>query len=323
MKVEDHILLLIVKEQQGKISTEEQGQLTTWLNGNAENREEYVRLLKVWEASSTSLNANINVDREWNHFKSKHFAQAKQPTKVIKLRFESVLRYAAAAVILLGMFAGIQYFRNSESYSTGAGERLAIQLADGSTVILGENSRLKVNGTFNWWNRPTELEGEAFFDISKNPDKAFTIEGEKTTTRVLGTSFHLIASETNNKIWVSEGKVSYSADGQSIILTRGEEGNLADNHLKERRTEDPTYDSWKSGKFVFENTPILEVLSSLQDYYVFSIPDLPKFRDLDCRFSGSFDQQPIEEVLEVISRVMGMEYHYENKVLHIQSFKCE
>ena len=58
-------------------------------------------------------------------------------------------------------------------YSSSAGERKTLELADGSSVILNSNSTLKIPSDFNVEKRNLQLTGEAFFDVAKNKEKPF------------------------------------------------------------------------------------------------------------------------------------------------------
>ena len=59
--------------------------------------------------------------------------------------------------------------------------------------VLKENTTLSYPEQFTGDKRIVKLKGEAFFDVAKNPHKAFVIQTKATTTKVLGTSFKLSA----------------------------------------------------------------------------------------------------------------------------------
>ncbi len=325
MNINDEIMQLIIRHLSNKSSGADDLALEAWLSERPENQLEFEKIKKVWETSASTIATPIDVNAEWEKFRSKHFAKEVVEPKVIRMPFGKWANYAAAAVILIGLFVGVRHFNSSENYSTGAGERLMVSLEDGSEIILSENSTLEVSRGFNKNKRAVKLDGEGFFTVAKNPAKPFEIEGAQTTTKVLGTAFQLIASENKNLINVSEGRVAYwsATESDTLILTKGERGSYTNRNLVEELINDKNFDSWKTGRFSFENQHITYVLEALQDYYVFNISNLSDYKNSNCRFSGKFENQELEDVLEELALTMGMDYSFEKSVMHINKFYCE
>lgn len=322
MEINNDILNLILKHLQGKASANEQEKLEQWLKANEDHQQEYQKIADIWGASE-NLNVDIDVDEEWNAFRSKHFDSSTKG-KVIQVDFRMASRIAAAAVLIIGVFLLGRYFFSPETYTTSVGERLMVNLDDGTSVILGENSELMVSGTFNKTSRNVELHGEGFFTVAKNPEKPFTISGPATGTQVLGTEFRLLALDDKNTVQISGGKVAYWKNGRrdTLILTRGEEGVVEAEKLIEREVSDPNFNSWKTGDFIFENQKIDRVLKSLQNHYVFNVENLKKLESSECQFSGKFENQPLEEILEELSLVMGLEFEWNKGILTINGMDC-
>ena len=323
MEINNDILNLILKHLQGKATETEQAELDQWLKSSKENQLEYHKIVDIWGASE-NINVDIDVDKEWNTFRSKHFDSAKRG-KIIQVDFRMASRIAAAAILIIGVFLLGQYFLGPQTYSTQSGERLLVNLEDGTKIILGENSELSVPRAYNKTYRDVKLEGEGFFEVAKNPNKPFEIEGLQMNTRVLGTAFHLIENDQDHQLWVTEGKVAYyrPAKNDTAILTLGHHGQLLNDEILTNSTTIDSTNSWQTGVFRFDSENIMTVLESLQNFYVFSIPDIEKYRDVHCRFSGSFSKQPLKQVLNEIAMVMGMEYRLEDNKLYIQNFRCE
>lgn len=320
----DDILMLIIGRLKGISSAADEAHLEQWLSENPDHLTEYEKVKKLWEGSGQAAFKPIDVSSEWEKFRNRHFAKTSEP-KIRQLQFSQVLRYAAVAVIFIGLAVAALYYTGSKTYKTGTGERLQVNLADGSQVILGENSQLSVPHTFNWQKRFVKLNGEGFFEVAHNPQKTFQIDGPLTSTKDIGTSFKLIATLTKNQVEVTDGKVAYwsYASSDTLILSHGKKGVLQYEKLEETQIDKPAFDSWKTGVFVFENEKVTNVLRSLQNYYVFNIDHLEKYNDLNCRFSGKFSHQNLKEVLNELSLTMGMEYTLEGKTLYITKFYCE
>lgn len=68
-------------------------------------------------------------------------------------------------------------------------------LEDGSVVYLAQESTLKYPEHFAEDKREVNLQGEAFFDVAKKPEQAFTIETARVRVEVLGTAFNVRSNE--------------------------------------------------------------------------------------------------------------------------------
>jgi ferric-dicitrate binding protein FerR (iron transport regulator) len=325
MNINDDIMQLIIRHLSKTSSGADDLALNTWLDESPENTVEFEKIKKVWTNSEAVATAPIDVHSEWNSFKNKHFAEPAHKPKVLFMPTNRWAIFAAAAVLLIGLFIGVKYLNTTPSYTTGAGERLLVELADGSEVILGELTTLTVDEDFNKQKREVTLTGEGFFTIAKNASKPFEIAANNTTTRILGTAFHLVAQQQANYLNVAEGKVAYweNSNNDTLILTRGKRGELKNGKLEKSELTDPNYASWKTGVFVFENKPVLEVIGEIQDYYLFDAPNLNSFNKVNCRFSGNFSDQTLESALEELSLIMGMKYTLKDAVLTIESFSCQ
>src|SRR6187200_2887242 len=75
---------------------------------------------------------------------------------------------------------------------TKNGNRTKIVLPDGSQVWLNAGSNLDYNNSvFNKDLREVTLNGEAYFDVTKNADKPFIIHTKKMDVKVIGTAFNV------------------------------------------------------------------------------------------------------------------------------------
>ena len=78
------------------------------------------------------------------------------------------------------------------SIVTKNGNRTKIVLPDGSQVWLNAGSKLDYNNfVFNKDLREVTLDGEAYFDVTKNAEKPFIIHTKKMDVKVIGTAFNI------------------------------------------------------------------------------------------------------------------------------------
>jgi transmembrane sensor len=142
---------------------------------------------------------------------------------VAKIRRLNITRYAAAAAVIIFISAGLfirhKITANSQKeafniITTGVGQVKKIKLPDSSTVWLNAKTRIRVSEDFDkTTNRSIYLDdGEAFFEVAKNPARPFLVITSSITTRVLGTSFNVKAYRNlhNATVTVKTGRVQVS-----------------------------------------------------------------------------------------------------------------
>lgn len=146
--------------------------------------------------------------------------------KIRKMPARTFRLVAAAAAVLVFVSTIIVYLNKSSSekqpvvtLNNPLQENHIIRLADGSTVVLGVHSKMHYPPSFD--DLPTRevyLEGEAFFDISKDSLKPFIVHTGKVRTSVLGTAFNIKAFPHQNDITVTvkRGKVRVDADEKTL-----------------------------------------------------------------------------------------------------------
>lgn len=98
-------------------------------------------------------------------------------------------------------------------------------LEDGSVVYLAQESTLKYPEHFAEDKREVNLQGEAFFDVAKKPEQAFTIETARVRVEVLGTAFNVRSNEgAPFSLSVKRGKVKVllKQEEQTVFVEAGE-----------------------------------------------------------------------------------------------------
>lgn len=302
----EHYKQLIIQQLSGGISEEQEAELGHWLKAHPDHQEEQVRLAKAWKHSDL-YKANIEVDQAgaWNTIA----AQLPKERKIIPIWKR---KWAVAASILivisLGWFVLQQSTPELMQYATAEGETQIINLPDGSIVSLNENSQLSYQEAKQ--QRLVELSGEAFFEVSHDPENPFSVLNKTSKTTVLGTKFNIDgSSESQTKVSLIEGKISFEVgQEEQIILAPGEE--LSYDHNLKALVQDQAIDnnllSWKTKTLKFENEKITKVIQTLEDYFDKEI-ELTLDTE-DCRFTGSFNDPKYEEIIEVLKFTFELDF---------------
>lgn len=320
MNTEANIDILIIKSFEETLTNLDKSTLESWLASDIENEKHYDDLKNIWDnASHVEDLPTINIDSEWNRFKSNNFSQEKG--RVFSLFSRASLKYAA--VILLALFSGSIYLLSSKTYQT-QNERQTISLSDGSIVQLNTHSSLEVSRMYNWFNRSMNLDGEAYFDVAKNPNKPFIIHSERANIEVLGTSFNFNSKSVNPKVSVTSGRVAFwnGNRDEAIYLLKGDEGVLKGEKLSQQKIEDNNFLGWYDGNFDFKNEKLSSSLERLASYYQieFEIENLEEVKD--CNLTAQFHQNTLDEVLAELEILMNFKIEKINNTYHLKNGFC-
>lgn len=144
-------------------------------------------------------------------------------------------------------------------------------LADGTRIWLNSESSLKYPVAFQGNERKVYLEGEAYFEVSKDEHKPFIVVSGESSIRVLGTSFNVRAYADEAQLYATlvEGTVRLSHAQQSLILYPDEQGviTFVSRKLEKRKVDANLYTAWKDGRFIFENQTLEEIMNTLGRWY--------------------------------------------------------
>lgn len=193
-----------------------------------------------------------------------------QPTRIVRFK-RSTTWLAAAAVVTLAVVATALLTTdifNHQPPSAGSdmvaytGKQL-VQLPDGSTVLLNENSELKVGKDFGSLNREVSFVGEGYFKVAHDPSKPFIVHTGKVNTKVLGTVFNIKAypNESAITVTVTKGKVQVSDDQRTFgIITPNEQiaVNTATDEFVKSQVDSQNVILWQANYFILDNVTFAE-----------------------------------------------------------------
>ena len=212
------------------------------------------------------------------------------------------------------------------TYKT-SGESKEYYLPDNSKISMSPNSEIKYASNFKE-DRVLYFSGTAFFEIThKSNSQPFFIYSNVSKTEVIGTSFTIKSPKgaLEDVINVVTGKVAFSAQNEPsrvIFLTAGKECTIKEN--EEGRIGYLTVDSRevaKNDKIVFNNTKLSEVISTLKDFYKVSITT-SSADILNCKFSGTFVNADIDEVMRDISESFNLSLSQEEGEYVLSGKSC-
>jgi ferric-dicitrate binding protein FerR (iron transport regulator) len=246
------------------------------------------------------------------------------------------LKYAAA-ILLIG---SITFFFLNKSQLWNEKEQLASQqihlvnktgfiikkiLPDQSVVYLNPQASLTYPVEFKKTSREVIMEGECFFEITKNPNQPFIINSNHIITKVWGTSFRISDSKDGSSanVIVVTGKVSVSKKGdnrksddevfllpkESIVL-KGKKNLL----YKEKHADMSSVAIWNHVDLSFNDKNLSEIVKVLSSEFNTVI----KVQDEELNkvvMNADLTDLNLPDVLEVLKTSLNLEYHIDNDVI--------
>lgn len=204
---------------------------------------------------------------------------------------------------------------------TPTGMEFPVTLSDGTQVYLNAESCLRFPATFAGDTREVELEGEAFFKVTPDAARPFVVRAIKVEIKVLGTSFNLRAYKNERAVAATlvEGRVALADADRQWELAPGKQARYfkATGECEIRDVDVDHYTAWQSGKFVFKNERLEEVLSYLSRWYGFEYEFYDE-RSRNVMIGASLnryaDMEPIIKILEE-SRLVRVMVSDDNRVV--------
>ena len=251
-----------------------------------------------------------------------------------------IYRYAAVISLLIVFAASVIYLDTSELNKdqhdgmltfiekvTPKGQKSTITLGDGTVIKLNSDSKLKFPKSFSEDVREIYFEGEAFFDVSKDPSRPFIIKTNDLQINVLGTSFNVNSIDRENRVEVGvlTGKVSVSLISDSsedsqetAVLLPYEKGVFDKVNLKLRKERfNSSRDlAWKDGIILFSEAEFDKVVERLERWYGFEFVT-SQVKPLETKLTGRYEDKSLEFVLGGICYSLGISYEIdmENKIV--------
>ena len=308
---------IAAKQLEGKATPAEQEALRLWLEEDPEHRAQYQAQQQLWKMTAPAPAPSVNINKAWQKVESRVLKEEEQGGRKTVSIFPAALRVAASVALLFSLIWLSWHllfpYYGMEVVESG-NRQLSLMLPDSSQVWLNRNSKLIYDPDFDGTAREVQLAGEAFFVVKKNPQRPFIIQTDESLTKVLGTSFNLRAypEEAVVELVVATGRVAFAARENAVeeaVLIPGQAAVLNKESEKINQYNSLTANAWawKSGILQFEGQTLQEVLQDLERYYNVSL-QLQNSALANCRFTGSFDQARLEDVLQVLTATLQLEY---------------
>jgi transmembrane sensor len=255
--------------------------LQSWLGASTANRIAYLRVEAAWEetprlkALAAGLPNDAGSKSEWRlpvSFEEASPAPASQMPELMTKKKAWLFAVAATVMIAIGIAAYLGSARfHGDLYTTPVGGMASVPLEDGSKITLNTDSTIRV--ALSTYERQIYLtQGEAFFDVARDPVRPFIVSAGRQRVVAVGTRFSVRRGEDGLRVVVTEGKVRIedSKDGGSVLLVAaggvaktGKYGGLIQ---KKTPPEAEEILSWRTGYLTFNDTPLADAVAEFNQY---------------------------------------------------------
>lgn len=300
-----------------------------WLLADTRHRQAYAEMESLWGALETPVEQMIA--EESASYDAQSVTPIASPTgtaspqtarrRIFRAHFSLPIKsLTMAACLVLMVFVTIGWQQDwvthwQSDYITAVGEEAPIETDDGSRITLNTDSALAMD--YNAQERRVRLlKGEAWFNVASTDKRPFIVSTEAGAVRVTGTQFNVRLAGDTAIVSLDEGRVelrtirpenSDTPDEQPIVLEPGQQAVLAGNRISAPEPFDRTaVTAWLRGQFVFYNTPLAEVVDTLNRHrhgrIVVTSNELNKLK-----VSGIFSTDDPDAALEVIASTLPIQ----------------
>lgn len=299
---------LLAKYIFGETTAAEKAKIEKWLSSSDENRRELEHLRAKIDLSAQRYRPDtFNPQKAFQKWQ----AQVHPVCSTPKLR---PYYYSVAAVLLLFMGCGLFYLIRNQSpesltIACQSDEIREILLPDHSLVTLAGPASLTYPLRFEGTDREVFLAGKAYFQVHRDTAHAFLVQTPSIQVTVLGTSFQVEADRQQAEVLVHSGKVAVSSPDNSSreILTAGMSSEWSSH--SDRLTSDTTFQvnklSWKTKVLKFKDTPLEEVVQTLNKQYKVKIQLPANYKSF--KLTATFNNQSLHEVLGIINQTLNIQ----------------
>lgn len=327
MEVEKDIRELAIQYFEGRISRMDERTLFHYIERNAVHRMNFRRWEKEWTSAHVSDRATQN---EWDSLQRKMRTQ-EAITSLLPVKSSVWRRVAAVAAIViltaggtLGIWEAVSALQPDTSFTFEApyGEKSKMVLADGTVVWLNSGSTLQYSNKFNVANRKVVLDGEAYFEVTKQAGATFVVQTRGYDVVVRGTKFNVSAYPDDSFVATTllEGAVDLEYNGRQIPMKPGELLRLDVESGKFTRlcVNAAQSRAWAENRIEFDNITLQELVARLSRQYDVNIKlDSEKVGEKRFRISLR-NRETICEVMTALQKIIHITVERRGKDIYIR-----
>ena len=346
-KMNEYIKILVSKYVSGTLSDDEAVRLAKWIKMSGDNAELFRSEVRTMEKNRTTTSDAVEF---WNRLAKDKFS-GKDSTgndSAGKSFRRTWTKYAGAVAAAVAVIVSVSILimnidkkdipeqdivaehvqtqenaaparKESLIYTAAAGEKKTVILPDNTKVMLNSGAKLMLSDDFNETERRVDLDGEAFFDVARNPEKLFIVCCRDNEYIVRGTSFN-VSSYVNDRfsiVTLHTGRLEARVHDDVIMLKPGDELRIDRNmnQITKQTVDISNSAKWRdSGQLSFSSLPLKYVANQVSHKYNVKINVHSSIEDIV--YDGCLDRESLQDALRLISMTSPVE-------LSVTEFKGE
>lgn len=300
----------------GESSADEASAVRVWLEANPADREIVDQLRQPVEVPADvdveAALARVNARIDAGEADIRPIARARRrfPWRAITIAALPIAAVLGGIVVYRGTVANRTSGDGVRTYATAVGQRDSVQLADGSRVLLGPQSRMVVPADYQS-RRTVELTGDAYFEVKHDAARPFTVRTSKALVEDIGTAF-TVESDAGvmTSVAVVNGSVRLrgesSAADAGVVLAAGDRGSIdiAGRTRADRQVVREEDTAWTRGNPQFRDAPLGLVAAEIRRWYGVTVV-IPDSTLRQRRVTASFNGEPADRVLNILGLLLG------------------
>lgn len=343
----------LIKFYRGEATEEDINQILEWVLKSPLNKEYFAREKAIYTATllgSVSMPGSkeqtdipiLPFTRPRTRFNLKNrFISGTKLTYILSVAAVSLLFFTTG--YLLGPGAGDPVQIRPEGATAAArhdpvirtlytekGVKGFLLLPDSSKVWLNSDSRISYPDEFTGNTRMITLEGEAYFEVKKDPLHPMIVQTKKDfAIEVKGTSFNIKCydNDLQAEATLYSGAITMHYKNRKTQRTEQLElkpyesfsytitGKIP-RQFNYKKPE--TQKAWKEGNLIFDNTPLADVFKILERWHGSSFI-IHNNQIYNYKLSAEFDSESIIQIMEIIQMVIPIKYTFKNNIVTVDS----
>lgn len=317
-----HIENLVADFLSNQITHDSLKELNEWVNATDDNRKHFEELKNAWVLSAAKNQNDFSAESGYALFQNRVNSNTRNISATPK--YSLVVKLITAAMILItaiSIWSLIQHGVGNRSQLTSSlevprGSILKVTLPDNSIAWINADTRLEYLSDFGIKNRNIKIDGEGYFEVTKNKNLPFIVTTSNTETEVLGTKFKVRNYQEDKVITVAlfEGAIKFTGDSDEPYYLSPNELITFDksNKAVERKKSNIAQSiGWVNNKLFFDEESFEEIVLTLERTFDVKI-HVENEALKTMKFYGDFEIEAnnLVQIMEIMATTNKFNYKY-------------
>ncbi len=301
---------IIAAYQKNDVPEQVRESFESWMPDSRDRREKHEVLEEIWDNIPETCVAGLPSPSSVIEAARKREINGKTSGR------RRLLWFTSAAAVFFAVISLVQFMSGSVQetcLASSEGAKGYFVLPDGSKVWLNRGSRLYYSGSLEGKTRTVRLEGEGFFDVSKDEAHPFVVEAHDMNITVLGTEFTVSAYNPDRiTAYLQEGSVLASGPGleKGIVLSPDQSITFDRENSRyfRRPIKSVNHTAWTGDRLVFNKTSLADICETLCHWYNVDLACDDSAFASRTKLSLTVRQEPLYEILSAIGHLAKVTY---------------